>query len=113
MKGEDRQRLRTEILEEMNVILLSKSDQVRSESRTKLMSLLERHRATLFSEFQGQWHRLAEQEVVEACEAYMIGDREKGASLIQHAEHHFKRSFRQKEIKPNFVIGLDGKAVKR
>jgi len=44
--------------------------------------------------------------------AAVAGERKRGASVLQQAEEHFRRSFRPKKIRPGFVVGTDGKAIK-
>lgn len=101
------------------MVLLCAPDQFPPECKTDLkqkrqemVSRLAEHRATLRTEEQRTWHRLAEQDVEAAFDAFAAGDRKRGASVIQQAEGHFRRSFRPKKIRPGFVVGTDGQAIK-
>jgi hypothetical protein len=119
MKGEKLYLLRREILDSMSFVLLCAPDEFPPECKTDLArkrqemtSQLAEHRHSLRSREQLIWHNLAEQESTAAFEAFATGDRKLGASLLQQAEEHFRRSFRPKRIRPGFVVGLDGQAAK-
>jgi len=119
MKGEELYILRSKILDSMSFILLSAPHEFPAECKTnlekerrELLSHLEQHRAVLKAKEQLVWHSIAEQEAKEALDAYAAGERKRGADLIQRAEDHFRKSFRTKRIRPGFIVGGDGQAVK-
>lgn len=119
MNREALQHLRSSILDSMSFVLLCAPDRFPEDShtsldreRTELLTRLAEHRACLRNEEQLTWQRLAEQEAETAFTAFAAGDRKRGASVLQQAEEHFRRSFRPKKIRPGFVVGTDGQAIK-
>ena len=118
MKREQLYYLRSEILGEMAYVLLNAPDFPAEDEtslkrmRDKIVDRMSHHRETLHSEVQLVWHRLAEQEVSAAFEAFSSGDRHVGCRQIQQAEDHFRRSFKPKKIRPDFVVGPDGETTK-
>jgi ribosomal 50S subunit-associated protein YjgA (DUF615 family) len=78
----------------------------------KLMELVSQHRARLKKEEQLRWHSVAEQELTNAFEAYASGDTARGSDQIQRAEEHFRRTFKPKKIRPNFIVAPDGQTFK-
>jgi hypothetical protein len=78
------------------------------ELREQITSRMAGHRATLRTEEQLIWQRMAEQELNLAFEAFAAGDRMTGSTQIQRAEEHFRRSFKPRKIRPDFVVGPDG-----
>ena len=119
MKGENLYLLRSRILDSMSFVLLSAPNRFPPECKTdmqkergEMLSQLADHRKTLRRKEQLTWHLLAEQEAEAALDAFAAGDRKRGAYLIQQAEEHFRRSFRAKKLRPGFVVGPDGQAIK-
>lgn len=119
MKREALQHLRNTILDSMSFVIAYAPDDFPEDShtsldreRTELMTRLNEHSACLRSEEQLTWHRLAEREIEIALAAFAAGDRKRGSSVLQQAEEHFRRSFRPKKIRPGFVVGTDGQAIK-
>ena len=119
MKGEALYVFRSRILDCMNFALLHAPDEFPPECKTDLetvrrevLSNMAELRRTLKTKDQVTWHTMAEQEAKAAFDAFASGDRNRGAYMIQRAEEHFRRSFRHKKIRPGFVVGSDGQAVK-
>ena len=119
MKREALHHLRSTILDSMSFVRAYAPDEFPQHCRTSLgrertemLARLAQHRACLRSQEQLTWHRLAEQEVEAALTAFAAGDRKRGSSRLQQAEEHFRRSFRPKKIRPGFVVGADGQAIK-
>src|SRR5688572_20863581 len=110
MKREQLHHLRSRILDKLSYLgvyapaLPAEDETTLSEQRDALITMMAEHRSTLRSEDQSSWHRLAEEELPTAFEAYSSGDDRRGSDQIQRAEEHFRRSFKPKRIKPDFII---------
>jgi len=118
MKREELFHLRSLVLDKMGYVLICAPDFPPADHTTlqreqdDLTSLMARHRTVLRTAEQLTWHRLAEQEVIGAFEAFSSGNRHSACSRIQQAEDHFRRSFKPKKIRPTFIAGPDGRATK-
>ncbi len=118
MKREQLHYLRSRILDKMAYVLVYAPD-FPAEDRTnlhqcqdQLAAMTSEHRASLRTEDQLKWHRIAEQELDDAFNSFTAGDGHRRCSQIQRAEEHFRKSFKAKKIRPNFVVGTDGQVTK-
>lgn len=118
MKREELHHLRSGVLESMGFVLVYAPDFPPDDHtdlgqiRKRLLSQLAQHRVALRTEEQLTWQRLCEQETASAFDAFASGDTATGRSVIQRAEQHFRQSFKPKHIRPGFVVGADGQAIK-
>jgi hypothetical protein len=119
MKGEDLYVFRSRILDSMTFVLFHAPEDFPPEHKTDLdrerhdvLSKLAELRSTLKTKEQQTWHTMAEQEAAAAFDAFAGGDRKRGAYLIQRSAEHFRLSFKRKKIRPGFVVGADGQAIK-
>jgi hypothetical protein len=110
--------LRSRILDEMAYILVyapnfpAEDETTLERKRDETLLRMSEHRAALQADDQLTWHRLAEQEFASAINAFISGDGPTGCSQLQQAEEHFRRSFKPKKIRPNFIVGPDGEITK-
>jgi hypothetical protein len=118
VKREQLYYLRSEILDNMAYVLVNapefpEEDQTSLErERERITGRLSKHRSTLRTEDQLTWHSLAEQEIAAAFGAYSSGDEHTGCRQLQQAEEHFRRSFKPKKIRSDFVVGTGGEITK-
>jgi hypothetical protein len=118
MKREQLHNLRSKILDKMAYVLVY-APNFPAEDRTSLQQCRDRltamtseHRASVRTDDQLKWHRIAEQELDDAFNAFAAGDTHRGCSQIQRSEEHFRKSFKAKPIRPNFVVAMDGQIIK-
>jgi hypothetical protein len=117
MKREHLHHLRSRILESMAYISAYAPDfpeedgMTLSKVRDRLVTDLGAYKLTLKTDDQKKWHQLAETEIHAAFDAYASGQRN-GSSEMGRAQEHFRKSFKPKKIRPDFICGADGEVYK-